>query len=213
MIIEIKKYCVFILFMIICVSTSVYATNHIIEFGGTLGFNYDPNNLNVAVGDTVTWQGSFTSHPLSSTSVPQGAATFSKNSGTSFSYFVEITGTYNYKCDFHANLGMVGSFTAIVSSIKDGVLSGLPAVFDLKQNYPNPFNPSTTIRFSLPKKEFVELKVYNTLGKEVATIVSNELNQGNYSFMFNGTNLVSGVYYYQLIAGEYNEIKRMVLLK
>ena len=108
---------------------------------------------------------------------------------------------------------MVGSFTAIVSSIRDVVLSGLPAVFDLKQNYPNPFNPSTTIRFSLPKKEFVELKVYNILGKEVATIVSNELNQGNYSFMFNGTNLVSGVYYYQLIAGEYNEIKRMVLLK
>jgi len=208
-----KTYWVLSLFLIFSASITVSAANHIIKFGGTLGFNYDPNNLNVTVGDTVTWQGSFSSHPLSSTSVPQGAATFSKNSGTTFSYVVNIAGTYNYKCDFHANLGMVGSFTAIVSFVENGILSDLPADFNLKQNFPNPFNPSTTIEFTLPNTEFVELKVYNIVGKEVATIVSNKLSQGKHSYIFDSENLVSGVYYYQLIAGDYNSVKRMVLIK
>jgi CubicO group peptidase (beta-lactamase class C family) len=85
--------------------------------------------------------------------------------------------------------------------------------FFLSQNYPNPFNPSTTIEFDLPKSEFVELKVYNILGKEVSTLVSNKLNQGNHTYIFDGKNLASGVYYYQLIAGDYREIKKMILLK
>jgi hypothetical protein len=83
----------------------------------------------------------------------------------------------------------------------------------LKQNYPNPFNPSTTIEFTLPKSEFVELKVYNLLGKEVSTLVSNKLNQGNHTYTFSGKNLASGIYYYQLTAGDYREVKKMILLR
>jgi len=86
-------------------------------------------------------------------------------------------------------------------------------VFSLPQNYPNPFNPSTSIEFTLPKQEFVELKVYNILGKEVATIVSNKLNQGNHTYTFDGKNLASGVYYYQLVAGDYREVKKMILIR
>jgi hypothetical protein len=85
--------------------------------------------------------------------------------------------------------------------------------FSLYQNYPNPFNPSTQIEFTLPKSEFVELKVYNILGKEVSTLVSRKLNQGNHSYTFEGTNLASGIYYYQLTAGEYREVKKMILLR
>ncbi len=85
--------------------------------------------------------------------------------------------------------------------------------FVLSQNYPNPFNPSTTIKFTLPKSEFVELKVYNILGKEVATLVSNKLNQGNHTYTFDGKNLASGIYYYQLVAGDYREVKKMILLR
>ncbi len=85
--------------------------------------------------------------------------------------------------------------------------------FDLIQNYPNPFNPSTTIEFTLPKTENVELKVYNILGKEVATLVSNKLNSGNHTYQFDGRNLASGVYYYQLVAGDYREVKKMILLR
>jgi len=85
--------------------------------------------------------------------------------------------------------------------------------YNLKQNYPNPFNPSTTIEFTLPNSEYVELKVYNILGKEVTTLVSNKLNQGNHRYTFDGKNLASGIYYYQLVAGDYKEVKKMILLR
>lgn len=85
--------------------------------------------------------------------------------------------------------------------------------FIVKQNYPNPFNPSTTIEFTLPKSEFVELKVFNILGSEVSTLVSKKLDQGNHTYTFDGKNLASGIYYYQLVAGDYSEVKKMVLLK
>ena len=85
--------------------------------------------------------------------------------------------------------------------------------FRLSQNFPNPFNPSTTIEFDLPKSEFVELKVYNILGKEVSTLVSNKLNQGNHTYTFDGRNLASGIYYYQIEAGDFHQVKKMILLK
>ena len=85
--------------------------------------------------------------------------------------------------------------------------------FILFQNYPNPFNPSTTIEFTLPKSEFVELKVYNILGKEISTIVAKKLNQGNYTYTLDGRNLASGIYYYRIQAGELHQVKKMILLK
>jgi CubicO group peptidase (beta-lactamase class C family) len=101
-----------------------------------------------------------------------------------------------------------GIITAIEKEI-----TNLPRNFFLSQNYPNPFNPSTTIEFTLPKSEYVELKVHNILGKEVTTLVSNKLNQGNHTYQFDGKNLASGIYYYQLIAGEFQDVKKMILLK
>jgi hypothetical protein len=88
-----------------------------------------------------------------------------------------------------------------------------PSKIHLMQNYPNPFNPSTIIEFTLPKPEYVELKVYNILGKEVAILVSKNLNQGYHSYTFDGKNLASGIYYYQLVAGGYREVKKMIILR
>jgi photosystem II stability/assembly factor-like uncharacterized protein len=88
-----------------------------------------------------------------------------------------------------------------------------PSKFELSQNYPNPFNPSTNIEFTLPKSEFTTLKVFNTLGQKVATLVSKKLNQRNHTYTFDGRNLASGIYYYQLVAGDYMEVKKMILLK
>ena len=83
----------------------------------------------------------------------------------------------------------------------------------LAQNYPNPFNPSTTIEFTLPKSEFVELKIYNILGKEISTIVSKKLNPGKHTYTFSGRDLASGVYYYRLEAGNFVETRKMIYLK
>jgi photosystem II stability/assembly factor-like uncharacterized protein len=88
-----------------------------------------------------------------------------------------------------------------------------PLSFKLEQNYPNPFNPSTTIRFSIPEAAFVSLKVYNSLGQEVETLVTKELNTGNYKYDWNAEGLTSGIYFYKLQAGSFVETKKMMLIK
>jgi N-acetylneuraminic acid mutarotase len=88
-----------------------------------------------------------------------------------------------------------------------------PTQFMLHQNYPNPFNPNTTIEFSIPKTEFVTLKIYNMLGKEVSTLVSEKLNTGSYTYSWDASSLASGVYMYRIEAGEFQQVKKMILLK
>ena len=88
-----------------------------------------------------------------------------------------------------------------------------PEKFELMQNYPNPFNPVTKINFSLPKNGFVSLKIYDILGKEVASIVNNQLAAGIYSYDFNGSALASGMYFYRLESNGFTDVKRMMLIK
>jgi predicted GH43/DUF377 family glycosyl hydrolase len=88
-----------------------------------------------------------------------------------------------------------------------------PDNYVLKQNYPNPFNPTTTIEFDLPKTVQVSLKVFNILGEEVITLVSDRLSAGSYSYDWDASNLASGVYLYRLQAGDYVETRKMVLMK
>ena len=85
--------------------------------------------------------------------------------------------------------------------------------FTLEQNYPNPFNPSTIISFNLPSRTFVSLKVFDLIGREVSTILSEELQAGNYSRQWNASNLPSGIYFYRLHAGNLTETKKLILLK
>ncbi|MFZ2864039.1 MAG: T9SS type A sorting domain-containing protein, partial [Ignavibacteriaceae bacterium] len=89
----------------------------------------------------------------------------------------------------------------------------VPLGFALKQNYPNPFNPSTTISFSIPNEEFVTLKVFNSLGEEVAELVNETKSAGNYSVSFNANNLSSGIYFYKITAGNFVEVKKMILIR
>ena len=88
-----------------------------------------------------------------------------------------------------------------------------PIEFNLSQNYPNPFNPGTIIKYSVANKQIVKLKIYDLLGKEVATLVNEEKTAGNYSINFNGGGLASGIYFYRLQAADYIETKKMILLK
>ncbi len=89
----------------------------------------------------------------------------------------------------------------------------IPAGYNLQQNYPNPFNPLTQIRYSIAQKGIISLKVYNLLGKEVATLFAGIRQPGNYEVTFNGKELASGIYFYQLKANDFVKINKMILLK
>lgn len=88
-----------------------------------------------------------------------------------------------------------------------------PYKYSLGQNYPNPFNPVTTIEFSIPNSAKVELKVYDLLGREVSTLVNEFKQAGNYSVQLNALSLSSGVYFYKIVAGSFQEVRKMVLIK
>ncbi len=91
--------------------------------------------------------------------------------------------------------------------------STVPSQFKLDQNYPNPFNPSTTISYSVAKREHVNISVFAIDGRLVTTLVNNEIEPGNYSVSFNAANLNSGVYFYRFASNSMNTVKKMILMK
>jgi hypothetical protein len=89
----------------------------------------------------------------------------------------------------------------------------LPEGYALGQNYPNPFNPTTTIQFNLKVQGMTTLEVYDILGRKVATLLNQEMKAGTHVVNFNATNFASGVYFYRLQSGNFNQIKKMMLVK
>jgi len=89
----------------------------------------------------------------------------------------------------------------------------VPESFSLSQNYPNPFNPSTTIKFAIPKSGNVTLAVYNSLGREVETLVNEFMNAGTYEVSYDASKLTSGIYFYKIVTNGFAETKRMMLVK
>ncbi|MBI9070202.1 MAG: T9SS type A sorting domain-containing protein [Melioribacteraceae bacterium] len=98
-----------------------------------------------------------------------------------------------------------------VEEINAGEL--LPSEYSLRQNYPNPFNPTTNIEFSIPQTGMVSLKIYNTIGQEVAVLANEEMTAGSYKVNFNAASLSSGIYFYTLTSGEFTSTQKMMLLK
>jgi hypothetical protein len=108
---------------------------------------------------------------------------------------------------------------ANISAVEDDQ-TNIPDHFILDQNYPNPFNPSTNIQYAISNRQFVSLKVYDILGNEIATLVNEEKSAGVYEVEFeanghsgNVRNLPSGVYIYQLRAGDFISTKKMILIR
>ncbi len=149
-------------------------------------------------------------------------------------------GTYHYKMNGHLSTGLLAPVCAVykIGSNKYSAFgyaaSGptnvyfnqerLPIVginqnnntadkFELSQNYPNPFNPVTNIKYQIAKNSLVTLKVYDILGKEIATLVNENLIPGYYSIDFDATKLTSGLYFYKITAGDFSDVKKMILVK
>lgn len=127
---------------------------------------------------------------------------------TEYGTVVSTDSAYTYVVNIMRNLA--AHFTS-TSSLYDEM--GFPKNYSLSQNYPNPFNPETTISYSVPKSEHVTLKVFDVLGREVATLVNETKAPGNYSVKFNGGNLPSSIYFYQMTTQNNRFTNKMSLLK
>jgi alpha-tubulin suppressor-like RCC1 family protein len=117
-------------------------------------------------------------------------------------------GRYSYRLK---QIDIDGKYT--YSHVIEIDVKNIPTKYELAQNYPNPFNPSTNIKFAIPQKEFVTLKIYDILGNEVTTLINAELDAGNHTKIWDAKNLSSGVYFCTLQAGSFTETKKMILVR
>lgn len=170
-------------------------------------FEYDQGSLTVqfsdkSIGIVTAWLWEFGDDSISTDRNP----THIYNEEGTYTVTLAVSGPYGSD-----------SFTQNVTVTVVGLFEiediFVPGDYVLRQNYPNPFNPSTTIEFSIPKSEFVTLKIYNLLGQKVATLVSEKLNAGSYNYSWDAGTLSSGVYLYKLNAGKLSQIRKMILLR
>jgi plastocyanin len=179
---------------------SVWATTHIVQFGGGLGLVFSPKSFNATVGDTVTWNGDFTMHTTTSTSVPTNAATwnFGLVSATTFSYVIRVAGAYAYQCNVHVASGMVGSFTATASGVRSdpplfgaGTDGRISVIAVAKTGSP-------VVQFFVPSTQPVTLEIINLRGESVATVINTTLSAGTYTVPLGNKIRAAGVYFFRL---------------
>ncbi|MCH7675355.1 T9SS type A sorting domain-containing protein [candidate division KSB1 bacterium] len=145
--------------------------------------------------------------------ISNGGATMSNGS-------YRLTGTVGQpavgtgsSADHTLSAGFWAQAGVVVTSVEEIEQNTLPETFRLEQNYPNPFNPTTTIQFALPGRSHVSLKLFDLLGREVATLVDEEMAAGEYKLQFEAAHLPSGVYFYMMKANHFMASKKLTLLK
>lgn len=132
----------------------------------------------------------------------------------------DINGTWILKI-YDRNTGNTGILNAWSLSFVIGlnpigiqnISSETPTEYTLSQNYPNPFNPVTNIEFSIPKSSFIKLTIYDISGRELDVLVNQNMNAGKYKADWDASKYSSGVYFYRITAGNYTEVKKMMLVK
>ncbi|MCK9409809.1 MAG: T9SS type A sorting domain-containing protein, partial [Bacteroidetes bacterium] len=203
------------------------------------GFSLDnlvpqtPANLNVvATGpaqNTLKWNGVPDNDLFSYKVYRSTKSSFIPDSSTFIGYsadtvYVDNTISQNSKyyyaitaIDYSGNESPRSDIVTSVGRFGDQI----PTVYSLNQNYPNPFNPSTTISFGLPEESMVTLKIFDALGREITTLVQNQLSAGNYQYLWNASGLSSGMYMYKIMAASikdgkqevFTEVKKLLLMK
>jgi len=144
-----------------------------------------------------------------------GSYTFDLTNQVNGYAMVALTGFRDPSANQNGPAFEVGVYEVVLSPVT-GVVERdekLPATFELWQNYPNPFNPVTSIQFSVSSNQFVSLKVYDLLGREVTTLVNERKPAGNYRASFDAKNFASGVYFYKLLAGDFVKTRKMLLVR
>ena len=123
--------------------------------------------------------------------------------------------TFISKCENNIHQAHAGFWQMYYQNVMVNVTDDdiLPIEFKLEQNYPNPFNPSTIIKFGIPERANVLIKIYDVLGSEVKTLLNQEMDEGWYELLFKAAGYSSGIYIYRMQAGNYISTKKMLMLK
>ncbi|MBM4166701.1 MAG: T9SS type A sorting domain-containing protein [Ignavibacteria bacterium] len=182
-----------------------------------------PNGASISRKRTFSWNSSSgaTSYTLQVDDNQNFSSPFTNTTTSGTSYLVETllaNTTYYWRVNATNSAGTSSwsttwnCHTTTVVSIDDDLQTN-PKNIEVSQNYPNPFNPVTNFQFQVPSSSFVTIKVYDILGNEIATLVNERKEAGNYSVQWNAETYPSGMYFYQLTAGNKMETKKMILLK
>jgi hypothetical protein len=172
-----------------------------------VGINYSALDSLIAYADTLQ-ESKYTAESWSNFAAALASAKIAKDQ--------------NYSASVSADTALIGALNSLNAAVDALVEVGTgiralggsnPKSFVLLQNYPNPFNPTTVIKFVVPSSGFLSLKVYDMLGREVRTLVNEVKKPGSYEVRFKGTGLPSGVYFYRIVAGQFTDVKKLVLVK
>ena len=186
---------------------------------------YLQGKVNLPFPEEMGWKDTYKMYPGEVTKVmvrfaPQDNAAGSTTAGTNYFTFDPTTGPgYVWHCHIidHEDNEMMRPYNLTYSLPKIAAKTqnrNIPTSFELKQNYPNPFNPSTVINFSVPEENtHVSLKIFNSLGAEIGTLINQVVPAGYHQVNFNATGLSSGIYFYTLTAGNFVDTKKMVVIK
>jgi plastocyanin len=171
-------------------------------------FAFVPHGRHIVVGDMITWTNQ---DGVTHTSTSDNGVWNSGNlaHGQSYSYTFSNTGNFPYHCAIHTSMHDT-IFVSPQTGIDD---QPTPSKFELSQNYPNPFNAATTIKYNLPQAFDVTVTIFDITGRKVETLVSGFQDAGEHEVIWNASNASSGVYFYNVTAGQFSEMKRCVLLK
>lgn len=211
-----NKIIIFIMLVVILITSDIIAqTTHDVTVAN---FSFTPSQLTIKVGDIVRWtnSGGFHNVVADDNSFTSGAAS---TINWVYEHRFNSPGSNPYYCSVHGGPGGVGMSGVITvqaaTDVDDKVLTNTD--YKLFQNFPNPFNPSTIITFQVFVQSSVSLIVYDIIGNQVATLLNEEKPAGKYTVNFDASNtgklLSSGIYYYKMRAGNFSEIKKMVLIK
>ncbi len=177
---------------------AAYVKNGFIELNWQTATEVNNYGFEIERSQNNTWQKiAFIQGHGNSNSPKEYSFTDKPNGGSNFKYRlkqIDTDGKYEYSPEVEVNINV-------------------PTDFSVKQNFPNPFNPTTKIEFAIPTDNHVQIKVFNVLGMELATLLNEHRQAGTHSVEFDASNLSSGIYFYKIVSGEYSEMRKMILLR
>ena len=193
--------------MLLFVPLSAHAVTYQVDIQN---FAYNPGGMHIHVGDAIEWTNlDGVMHSATSDNGVWDSGLLAQNE--SYTYTFSLEGDYPYHCSLHSFM-MDTIVVSNVTGISD-LPSALPDRFEMAQNYPNPFNAETAIEYALPSDSHVRIDIYNLLGQNIETLVDDTRPAGYHQVVWNASDVPTGVYFYRIVAGNYMQTRKMLLVK